>query len=114
MTALYDDSGSVAAWLHESGRIYDLDGQNLAFVDGDSVYDWSGNHIGWWQDGHIRDSVGAVAYFTTEAKNLGVFTPFRGFSPFQPFLAFTPFKPFLATKPFRPFNMAAWSSDLPF
>jgi hypothetical protein len=114
MVALYDSTGAVHAWLHESGRIYDLSGQNLAFTEGDSIYNWSGQHIGWWQNGHVRDSQGAVACFTAEATNMGVFTPFRQFSPFQPFLPFTPFRPFLAAKPFQPMNVSAWSNNPPF
>jgi hypothetical protein len=114
MTALYDQSGAAYAWLHKSGKIYDLAGQNLAFIEGDSIYSWSGDHIGWWQDGHGRDSHGAVAFFTANATNLDVLTPFRQFAPFKPFTTFAPFKPFLAAKPFRSSQMSAWSNKLPF
>lgn len=114
MIALYDSTGTVRAWLHRAGRIYTLSGQNLAFVKEDSVYDWKGQHIAWWEDGHVRDSVGAVAYFTTRAKDLGGLSPFRQLVPIKPLLVTSPLKPRLALKPLKPRKRAAWSNNLPF
>jgi len=52
MEALYGRTGQVHAWLDtDSGNILDLRGQHTAFVDGNSVYDWTGRHIGWWSTG---------------------------------------------------------------
>jgi hypothetical protein len=114
MQALYDSSGAVYAWLHESGKIYDLSGQNVAFVDGDSVYDWNGSHIGWWQDGHIRDHQGAAALFTADSQNVGILKPLRQLRPLQPLRQLSPMKPFKAFKPFKPFKQMAWSERIPF
>lgn len=107
MEALYDGSGAVYAWLHETGKIYSLDGENLAFVDNDSVYDWSGNHIGWWQNGHIRDHRGAVALYTADAQGLGVMRSLRQLRPLQPLRQLSPLKPMKAMKPLRflPFHL---------
>ncbi len=111
MDALYNRNGQVAAWLDRvAGEIVDLSGQHKAFVDGDSVYDYSGNHVGWWQDDHIRDGSGAVALFCRTAQNVGVYLPYLAYGPYQPYKAFSPFKPFKAFKPFRPYNRGAWAS----
>ena len=93
MEALYGQSGSVHAWLHETGRIYSLSGRNLAFVDDNSVYDWHGAHIGWWQDGHVRDRHGAVGFFTVDAERLGVARPARAARPATPARAASPARP---------------------
>jgi hypothetical protein len=115
MEALYNRNGQVYAWLDSSdGRIFDLRGRNLAFVDGDSVWDWKGKHIAWWRGDHIRDRNGAIALFTGDAENLGVFKPFLAFKPFEPFQQFAPFKPFLEFKPFARFDQWTWSSKPPF
>src|SRR5437868_11485757 len=64
MQPLHDRTGQVYAWLDiKTEHILDLGGRPIAFIVGDSVYDWSGRHIGWWQDGHMRDNGGAVVVF---------------------------------------------------
>ncbi len=94
MEALYDESGRAYAWLDEpTGRIFSLRGKNIAFIDGDSVYAWSGRHIGWWGDGHIRDRSGAVAVFTAGAASLGVVKPVTAVKPVQPVKAVSPVRP---------------------
>jgi hypothetical protein len=114
MDALFDGDGEVYAWLNEDGKIYGLDGQNLAFIEGDSIYDWDGNHVGWWTDGHIRDSYGAVALFTSEASNLGVLKPMRALRPLAPLRELSPMKPMKSMKPMRPLKQMAWAENLPF
>jgi hypothetical protein len=114
MEALYGQNGAVYAWLHESGKVYGLDGQNLAFVSGDSVYDWGGAHIGWWRKGHIRDNRGNVALFTASAQGLGVTKPMRQLRPLQPLRALSPLKPMKSMNPMRAMNTAAWSTEMPF
>jgi len=102
MEALYDSSGRVYAWLDEGGRILGLGGNHLAFIEGDSVYDWHGQHVGWWGNGHIRDNAGAVAVFSGDADNLGVVKPVKAVKPVQPVKAVAPVKPVKAVKPVRP------------
>lgn len=77
MEALYDRTGRVYAWLHETGRIYGLNGRNLAFIKDDSVYLWTGAHVGWWQEGYMRDRNGAVGLFTADAESFGLVRPVR-------------------------------------
>jgi hypothetical protein len=39
MEPLYDQSGDVHGWINQAtGRIVNLRGQHVAFVEGDSVY----------------------------------------------------------------------------
>ncbi len=112
MDALYNRHGQVAAWLDRvECQIVDLSGKHVAFVDGDSVYDYSGSHVGWWRKDHIRDSRGAVGLYTSSSANLGVTKPYLAYAPFPPLKAFAPFKPFKAFKPFRPYDQWSWSSD---
>jgi hypothetical protein len=115
MEALHDQSGGVYCWFDQgSGRIISLRGKNLAFVDGDSVYDWGGQHIGWWQDGHIRDRQGAVALFTADAGSLGVVKPVRAVRPVSPVKPVAPVRPVKQVKPVKTVKKLAWSSQMPF
>ena len=115
MQPLHDRTGQVYAWLDiKREHILDLDGRPIAFIVGDSVYDWSGRHIGWWQDGHMRDNVGSVVVFRRDATNLIVGRPGLGGIPGEPGKAGVPGRPGLAGKPGRPGNVGAWSRDMPF
>jgi 4-fold beta-flower domain-containing protein len=115
MEALYSESWDVYCWLDEtSWRIISLRGNNLAFVAGNSVYNWHGRHIGWWQHGHMRDKKGAVALFTAGATMLGVVTPVRAVRPVQPVEQVPPVRPAKQVKPAKPDDQMAWSKQLPF
>lgn len=114
MEALYNRSGRVYAWLDDRGRIISLRGKHLAFIHDNSVYSWRGRHIGWWRDGHIRDSAGAVAVFTADATNLGLVKPVRHVKPVKPVKAVAPVKPVRAVKSVRPVRRIAWAENIPF
>src|ERR1700730_11880423 len=115
MEALYDRTGRVYAWAQlDSGRIYSLLGKNLAFIHGDSVYNWRGAHIGWWHRDHIRDNAGAVALFLSDARALGVMKPMRAMAPMKPVCAMVPMMPMRSMQPMRPMKRMAWSSKIPF
>jgi hypothetical protein len=111
MDALHDKSGNVVAWYDRpNGDIVDLSGNHIAFVDEDSVYNYSGAHIGWWQSDHVRDSQGSVSVFTKNATGLGIYAPYLSYEPYQPYKAFRPFRPFKSFKPFKPYLNGSWSS----
>ena len=116
LEALYNQSGDVYAWLDMSRRdIVDRRGKPLAFIDGDSVYNQQGRHIGWWQNWHIRDGSGAVVLFTKLATSLGVARPAEATRPAQPVIVIAP--PPHRTPGFRPLRPPAastWSTSVPF
>jgi len=64
------ETGEVYAWLEvDNKHILNLVGEHIAFIDDDSVYHWHGEHIGWWENGHMRDDGGVVVVFLRDQKN---------------------------------------------
>jgi hypothetical protein len=115
MEALYSKTGKVYAWLDISnGNILNLRGEHIAFVHGNSVFDWNGRHKGWWIDGCIRDATNAAAYFTSDAGSIGVVKPVKAVKPAQPVKKVAPVRPVKHVKPVRPVKRLAWSSLPPF
>jgi hypothetical protein len=59
---LYDSTGSAVAYisLDEDMAIYMWSGKPVAYVDGESVYGFNGEHIGWFQKGIVHDNEGKV------------------------------------------------------
>ncbi|MGA7343065.1 MAG: 4-fold beta flower protein [Terracidiphilus sp.] len=114
MEALYNERGAVYAWFHASGNIYGLGGEAVAFVDGDSVYDWSGSPIGWWADGHMRDAMGAVCLFTAKATNTGVVKPVVEVHQLRPLSLSSQVRPLKWPKAAKPPKLWSWSTKMPF
>jgi hypothetical protein len=115
MEPLFDQRGQVYAWLQTAtGRIINLNGQHVAFLVGENVYNWRGEHIGWWVNRHMRDRRGAVAVFARDATNLIVGKPGLGGTPGIPGIAGTPGTPGLTGAPGRPGWAGSWSRNMPF
>ena len=115
MEALYDQRGRVHAWLDfDRDNILDLRGKHLAFIADDSVYNWRGQHIGWWIDGCVRDPSNAAAYFIADAGSIGVVKPVKAVRPVQPVKAVPPVRPVKQVKPVKPVKKLTWSANPPF
>ena len=115
MEPLYDRGGRVFGWIDlESGRIRKPHGRHAAFVVGDSVFDWRGRHVAWWQENHVRDSNGRVALFLRGAEGLGPAVPALAAVPARPAIAAVPARPALAARPARPARSASWANAIPF
>lgn len=64
---LYDRQGRAVAWFddeQENPAIYLYSGRPVAWISDESVYAYSGAHLGWFIDGWIRDSHGHAVFFT--------------------------------------------------
>jgi hypothetical protein len=104
MRAFYDLTGHVKLWLHPSGTwLLDVHGHPLAFVHGDSVYDFKGHHVGWWDGATIQNHEGRLLVMDREAPHLGATSPPYHPRPIPPTVeASTPPRPTLGLRPSRP------------
>ena len=115
MEPLFDKNGRLHAWLQGgSDHIFSLTGEPLAFITWGNVYDWRGRHLGWWDQGHMRDYAGAVCVFTRDALGLIVAKPGLGGTPGFPGVRAVSGHPGIQGAPSRPPNTAAWSETIPF
>jgi hypothetical protein len=72
MQPLYDFSGQVVAFI-EGTRIISPSGESLAWLDNSgNVYNYAGDHLGWWSSGHVRGPDGGVIVWSAEAAIPGV------------------------------------------
>jgi hypothetical protein len=58
---LVDSGGNAVAYIDTADRdftIYLWNGSPVAYIAGNNVYGFNGNHLGWYRDGIIRDSNG--------------------------------------------------------
>jgi hypothetical protein len=73
---LLDRAGNVKFWADpRSSWMTDLDGNAVALIAVDAVYDKSGIQLGWWYGDHIRNSKGQVLLFVSRSKIEGLMMP---------------------------------------
>lgn len=95
----YNNVGDSVAYSEDDIHIYLFDGTPVAYIDGDSIYAYSGIHLGGFLNGWIRDHGGNCMFFNEESTG----------GPSKPFKKFKPFKGFKEFKPFKPFATLTWS-----
>jgi hypothetical protein len=113
LEALYNQRGEAYAWLHANGNVYGLEGQALAFVEEDGVYDWEGVHIAWWADGHMRDWLGAVCLFTEASSKTLVVKPVHQLHQRRPLKLETRIRPLRWPKMAKPPKLCIWTTKMP-
>ena len=65
----YNKKGSLIAYTEDSCHVFSFIGDPLAYINDDSVYTYEGKHLGFYQDGWIRDNDGMCVFFTKDAKS---------------------------------------------
>jgi len=105
----YEAKGFPIAYTEDDIHIYLYSGEAVAYIEEDSVYSYSGQHLGWFIDGWILDNEGRCVFFTDDAIG----------SPIQPIKKPHPLKEAKESaspketkemKPLRPLRTHAWSS----
>ena len=99
---LYDISGNPIAYIAYGNEavIYMWQGKPVAYLYRDCIYGFNGKHLGWYDNGIIRNTDGLIIGFNKKASDVFVkFEPFKGFKEFLPFKSFREFahiKPFFS------------------
>jgi hypothetical protein len=86
---IFDQEGVTASWLNDNSVIHDLDGEAVAFVRANAVYDYDGEQLGWFQNGFSRDDAGdAIAFMNGHVG--GPLPPLHELPPLPPIPAIPP------------------------
>lgn len=71
----YDRTGRPIAYTSDGKHIFTFRGKAVAYVDKDSVYSYSGAHLGRFVDGWVRDNGGRCVFFTENARGRPLLRP---------------------------------------
>lgn len=107
----YNVEGRNIAWISDTQgypTISLLDGTPVAWIADDAVYDYSGNYLGWFQDGWVRDRTGNAVFFTKEAAG-GPVKPARLTSIMRGTKTARPARGAREVQPTRPARTSSWS-----
>ncbi len=107
---LYDHKGQAIAYVDEDGEsIYLYGGQPVAFLSDDSIFAYSGKHLGWLDHGWVRDHAGQCVFFTDEASG-GPVQPIRAVRPVRGVRGVRPVRGVMAARPVKPVSGVSWST----
>ena len=105
----YDSNGSPIAYTEDNEDIFLYSGMPVAYLSDNSVYAYSGRHLGWFDNGWIRDNGGFCTFFTEEASG-GPMKPMKQMKPMKGMKGMKPMKGMKQMKPMKPMDQLSWSS----
>ena len=106
----YDLNGKPSCYTDDGIHLFDFSGNILAYIDGDSIFHFSGKHLGWFVDGWIRDHNGACVFFSETANNSGPLKPLKQLVPLKSLKQLLPLKGLKELKPLKALTSISWSN----
>jgi hypothetical protein len=67
LATFYTKAGKAVAYDTDGIHIFLFNGRAVAYISGQSVYTYSGNHLGWYEDGWVYDHAGGCILCTEGA-----------------------------------------------
>lgn len=104
----YNNLGKPIAYTQDGTHIYLFNGKPVAYLSQESVYSYSGKHLGRYEDGWIRDNKGQCVFFTGEATG-GPMQPMKQMVPMKSIKQMKPMKSMKQMRPARPMKSSSWS-----
>ena len=106
----FDENGEPIAYSDDNEHIFLFDGSAVAFISDDSIYDYDGKHLGWFEDGWVRDGNGYCVFFTDEAIG-GPMHPMKSMKPMKSLKELKPLKGLKELKPLKSLKSSSWSQQ---
>lgn len=112
---IYDLAGFPTFSILRNGRIVDFDGLSIGFIFETHVYDYNGNHRGFFEEGILRDHDGCVVGYSDNVTSL-IHPPLHLRQLLPPRLSeeLEPLRPFMEIPPLKPLYKYEWSSVSPY
>lgn len=89
---LYDDSGNPIAYIayEDEATIYLWDGNPVAYLsENDTIYGFNGDHLGWFEDGFVRNLNGEKNGFNQKALPVyAKYEPYKSYKKYKPYKSY--------------------------
>jgi len=104
----YDSKGRPIAYAEDGTYIYLFSGKPVAYLDNESVYSFSGKHVGRFRNGWIRDNNGQCVFFSENATG-GSMKPMKMMKTMKSMKQIKPMKSMKEMRPMRSMDSLSWS-----
>lgn len=104
----YSSDGQPFAYCDDGETLFTYGGQAIGYIDGDSIYSFSGSHVAFWENGQAWDHSDCVVLFTDRAIG-GPLKPARAMKPARGIKSQKPLKGLRALKPVKAMKHSEWS-----
>jgi len=105
----YDRYGKPVAYTEDNIHIHLFDGGAVAYISGDSIYSYSGKHLGFFEDGWVRDHSGDCVFFTETARGSGPVKPVKSIKSVKSVKSIRSVKGVMEVKPVKSVISLSWS-----
>jgi hypothetical protein len=110
---LFDSDGEAVAYIDsedEDLTIYMWNGTPVAYLDpnGDdfNIYGFNGKHLGWFEDGIVRDHEGYAVGFVE-----GATSTYTKYEPYKSYKQYKPYKAYKVYAPYKPYYQSSFSNE---
>ena len=104
----YDRSGTPIAYTDDGVHLFTFGGSPVGYFHDDSLYSYTGQHLGRITNGLIRDNRGQVVFFSNNATG-GPMRPLCQLKPLKGLKQLKPLKSLRQLQPLRPMLGSSWS-----
>ena len=116
--SLFDDGGNPVAYIDTTDgyTIYMWDGTPVAYLTDStarnslSVYGFNGKLLGWYVDGAIYDTNGAVSGY--EKGCCPIYEPYAKYEPYKSYKKYKPYKQYREYEKYQPYLKRQWGRNL--
>lgn len=105
----YDRSGRPVAYSEDKVHIFLFSGHAVGFIHDKSLYDYSGKHLGWLNNGWVREHSGRCVLFTEKSRG-GPEKPIKSIKPRKNVKQVKPPKGVRQERRSRPTASKSWSA----
>ena len=110
---LFDSEGEATAYIDtedEDLTIYLWNGTPVCYLvsNGDNyhIYGFNGHHLGWFDDGIVRDHDGYAVGFQKGALN-----KYTGYEGYKSYKQYKPYKSYREYAPYQPYDQSYFSNE---
>ena len=105
----YDRNGRPTAFCDDDTHIFLFSGEPVAYIYGNTVYNFKGKQLGWFDSGWVRDLRGACAFSWEKETSVGPVKHAKGVTPVKGVKRVIPIKHTREIKKVRAVNLLSWS-----
>ena len=112
--SLFNSDGDAVAYIDvndEDNTIYLWGGTPVAYLSAQSnyynIYGFNGNHLGWYEDGVLRNEDGDAVGFKKGAIS-GIYTNYESYKSYK---EYKPFKSYKSYAPYKPYFSNSFSNE---